>query len=336
MLLQTAPIHREFFIFGTWLSATGGMVAGCRLKVKLVRNTLIVVVGPTGVGKSAVSMEIAGHFRTEIISSDSRQIYRELAVGTAVPPPEDLRQVKHHFIQTHSIHDSYNASRFESEVLSTLDELFPRLNPVVMTGGSMLYVDTVCKGIDDLPTVDPLLREDLLERFRAEGLEPLRLQLRQLDPEFYAVVDLKNPKRILHALEMCLMTGKPYSSLRTNTPRQRPFRIIKVGLNMPREELYDRINRRVDQMVASGLVEEARSVYAFRELNSLNTVGYKELFQFFDGQLSMEEAVERIRCNSRKYARKQLTWFRKDPDITWFEPHERNAIIQFLEEQLAL
>jgi tRNA dimethylallyltransferase len=296
-----------------------------------MENTLIVVIGPTGVGKSAVSLKLANYFKTDIISADSRQIYKELSIGTAAPSDEDLKTVKHHQVHSVSIHDYYNASIFEEEVLNLLEKLFPEKNPLIMTGGSMLYVDAVCKGIDDLPTVDPEIRNRLLAEFEENGIEAIRLQLKQLDPGYYEKVDLKNPKRILHALEICLMTGKPYSSFRLETAKKRPFRIIKIGLNMEREKLYDRINQRVLQMVEQGLIEEARSVYHLRGINSLNTVGYKELFAYFDGLISREEAIEQIQNNSRKYARKQLTWFRRDPEINWFAPDEYEKIIKFLD-----
>ena len=295
-----------------------------------MEKTLIVVIGPTGIGKSAISLKLAQHYNTEIISADSRQIYKELSIGTAVPPDEDLQAVKHHLVQTISISDYYNASMFEMDVLQKLEQLFPLKNPLIMTGGSMLYVDAVCKGIDDLPTVDQEIRNQLIEEFEKDGIEAIRLQLKQLDPDYYEKVDLKNPKRILHALEICLMTGNPYSSLRSETTKKRPFRIIKIGLNMEREKLYNRINERVFQMVEQGLFEEVRSVYHLKYLNSLNTVGYREIFAHFDGRSTRDEAIEQIQNNSRKYARKQLTWFRRDPEINWFEPDQYDEIVAFL------
>jgi tRNA dimethylallyltransferase len=297
-------------------------------------KTLIILLGPTGVGKTDISVGIAEHFATEIISCDSRQIYREMNIGTAVPDVATLEKIKHHFIHSHSIHDYYNASKYEIEVLERLNALFKIADIVVMTGGSMLYIDAVLKGIDDLPEVDSELRSSLIKRMDDEGIESLRAELRYLDPEYYSDVDLRNPKRILHALEICLMTGKPYSSFRTNQNKPRDFNIIKIGLNRERTILYDRINQRVDEMFSAGLVEEARTLYPYRHLNSLNTVGYRELFDYFDNKTSLEEAKERIKANSRKYARKQLTWFRKDSSIKWFMPPIENDIIAFLDLQL--
>lgn len=299
-----------------------------------MKDTLIVIVGPTGIGKSAVSLKLAQHYSTEIISADSRQIYKELSIGTAVPAKEDLQAVQHHLIQSHSITDYYNASMFETDVLNILKPLFKKVNPILMTGGSMLYIDAVCKGIDDLPNVDPEIRAKLIDDFNKNGIEPLRLLLKQLDPIYYQQVDLKNHKRILHALELCIMTGKPYSSFRTDTIKKRPFRIIKIGLNTEREKLYNQINNRVLQMVEQGLFEEAQRVYPMKHLNALNTVGYKEIFAHFEGLISKEQAIEQIQNNSRKYARKQLTWFRKDTDMQWFEPNEPENIIRYLDSEL--
>lgn len=300
-----------------------------------MNKTLIVIVGPTGIGKSDLSIRIAQHLNTEIISADSRQIYRELSIGTAVPPAEDLETVKHHLIHNHSIHEYYSASSFEIEALNIITDLFHTKDQLVLTGGSMLYVDTLCHGIDDIPEADPEIRKQLVIDLEEKGLDHLRLQLKQLDPVYYSKVDLKNPKRILHALEICLTAGQPYSSMRTAQKKERPFRILKIGLNRDRTELYDRINRRVEKMIESGLVEEARRVYEFKELNSLNTVGYKELFAYFDGEITLEEAIDLIQRNSRRYARKQLTWFRKDEAINWFQPEQVDEIIRFIETQLA-
>lgn len=295
---------------------------------------LIVVTGPTAIGKTSASIEIAKHFNTEIISADSRQLYREMHIGTAVPDLKELNQIKHHFIHTHSIFDYYNASRFEEEVLITLDGLFGQHKLVVMTGGSMLYIDAVCKGIDDLPVVDLEIRNSLIARFEKEGIESLRFELKKLDPVYYGEADLHNHKRILHALEICITTGKPYSSFRTNTRKERPFRILKIGLNTSRDILYARINRRVDDMVNAGLEDEARKLYPHRKNNALNTVGYREWFDYFDGLITYDEAIEKIKSNTRRYARKQLTWFKRDKEINWFDISETHKIIPFIEDQL--
>jgi len=297
-------------------------------------KTLLILLGPTGVGKTDLSIEIAKYYNTEIISCDSRQIYAEMRIGTAVPDQQTLETVPHHFIRSHSIHDYYNASKFEVEVLERLELLFQSKDVVLMTGGSMMYIDALCKGIDDLPEVDDELRKSLMERMETEGIESLRNELRYHDPVYYNEVDLRNPKRILHALEICLMTGKPYSSFRINLPKKRTFNIIKLGLNRDREILYSRINQRVDAMFDEGLEKEALSLIPFRHLNSLNTVGYRELFDYFDGKLTIEEAKEKIKANSRKYARKQLTWFRRDSEIIWFTPDKKNEIIAFADQQL--
>lgn len=297
---------------------------------KTAAPTLIVLLGPTGVGKTALSLSIAKHFQTEIISCDSRQLYREMSVGTAVPEKELQELVPHHFIQSHSITDRYNAARFESDVLELLKSLFLKHPVVLMTGGSMLYIDAVCKGIDDLPDIDPELRSALVERMKQEGIENLRAELKLLDPEYYREADLQNPARIIHALEICYMTGRSFSSQRTKTSKERDFRIVKIGLNRDRTELYDRINMRVDAMMQSGLEEEARRLFPYRDLNNVHTVGYRELFDYFEGLCTREEAVERIKANTRKYARKQLTWFRKDPGIHWFHPDQSAGILEFL------
>ena len=294
----------------------------------------MVIVGPTGVGKTRVSLETARHFGTEILSADSRQMYREMRIGTAVPSMEELALVRHHFIGNLSISDYYNASRYEEEAIALLNRLFRRSPVVVLTGGSMLYVDAVCNGIDDLPTIDPLIRDQLLRQYHREGIGSLRELVRQLDPEYYRTVDPDNPKRLLHALEICMMTGKPYSSFLKREKKQRSFRILKCGLNMDRKSLYERINRRVDEMVAAGLEEEARGLLPFRSLNALNTVGYREWFSFFDGACTREETIAQIKSNTRRYARKQLTWFRRDQAITWFHPDETEKLITFIEKEI--
>ena len=295
------------------------------------KPVLIVITGPTAIGKTGVSTEVAHYFNTEIISADSRQLYREMRIGTAVPDQRDLLGIKHHFLHSHSIHSYYNASRFEEEVTEKLRELFYSCNVVVMAGGSMLYIDAVCKGIDDLPSTDMQTRQNLIQKYETEGIECLRFMLKKLDPGYYREVDLKNHKRLLHALEICIMTGKPYSSFMTRIQKQRPFQILKIGLKTDRENLYARINQRVDQMVAAGLEEEARNLYPFRANNALNTVGYREWFDHFDGLLSKAEAIEKIKSNTRRYARKQLTWLKRDQDITWFDISETSLIIPFIE-----
>ena len=297
-------------------------------------KTLVVIQGPTGIGKSKLSLRIAQHFNTEIVSADSRQLFKELSIGTAVPPPGDLQAVPHHLIHSHSVQEDLNASRFETEALDIIGHLFTRHQVVVMTGGSMLYVDAACKGIDDQPNADPEIRRKIMNEFEEHGIEHLRMKLKQLDETYYRQVDLKNPKRLIRALEVCLMTGKPFSSFRKETTKKRPFRILKIGLNTNREKLYERINQRVEQMMNEGLEEEARQMYPLRHLNPLNTVGYKELFAYFDGETTLEKAVELIQRNSRHYARKQLTWLRKDAEIHWFEPDQEKEIIQFIGQKV--
>lgn len=293
---------------------------------------LVVLLGPTGVGKTELSLRLAKKWNAPIISADSRQLYKELVIGTAAPTAEQQQRVKHYLVGTLSLEDYYSASCFEDEVMTLLSELHQSSDTVILSGGSMMYIDAVCKGIDEIPTVDEALRNEVKALYENEGLEAIQQRLKLLDPDFYKQVDLQNYKRVIHALEICLMTGKPYSSLRTNTIKQRPFRIIKVGLKREREVLYSRINQRVDEMMSSGLLEEARSVYPYRHLNSLNTVGYKELFQYFDGTWDLDFAVDKIKQNSRIYSRKQMTWFKRDKEIAWFEPEEEKAILKYVGE----
>ncbi len=294
-------------------------------------KTLVVIIGPTGIGKTSTSIKVANYFDTEIISADSRQIFKELKIGTATPSEEELNAAKHHNIASHSIHDYYSAWEFEQDALKLCSELFTNHDVVVLTGGSMMYIDAVCKGIDELPTIDQELRENLKEQYDREGIETIQRQLKQLDPEFYDQVDLKNHKRVIHAVEICLMTGKAYSLLRTNTVKKRPFNIIKIGLELPREEIYERINKRVDIMLEQGLIEEVKEFYPNKNLNSLNTVGYKELFAAFDGEYDLDRGIELVKRNSRRYAKKQLTWFKRDKEIQWFSPFDTDKIINFIE-----
>ena len=298
------------------------------------KPTLIVLLGPTGVGKTELSLSIAEAYHTSIVSADSRQLYADIKIGTAAPTAEQLARVPHYFVRTLDLHDYYSAAQYEMEVLKKLEELFRENDVVVLTGGSITYIDAVCKGIDDIPTVDNETRQLMLERYEQEGLERLCAELKLLDPEYYQIVDLKNHKRVIHALEICYMTGKTFTSFRTQTQKERPFEILKIGLKREREELYERINRRVDIMMEEGLLEEARRVYPFRQLNSLNTVGYKELFNYLDGTWELPFAIEKIKQNSRIYSRKQMTWFKRDQHITWFHPEDTAEIMSFLQKNI--
>ena len=295
-------------------------------------KTLIVITGPTAVGKTALCLDLAQHFGIPIINADSRQIYKELKIGTASPTDEQLAKVKHYFVGTLSLNDYYSASLFEQQTMEILEREFAKSDYALMAGGSMMYIDAVCDGIDDIPTVDDVTRETLKSRLANEGLETLVEELRHLDPEYYEIVDKQNPRRVVHGLEICLMTGKTYTSFRKREKKQRPFRIIKIGLNRDREELYNRINLRVDQMMDEGLLDEARNLYPMRHMNALNTVGYKEMFAYLDGTWTLEEAVERIKGNTRRYARKQLTWYKKDEQIRWFHPDEKENIISYISQ----
>ena len=298
------------------------------------KKTLIVLIGPTGVGKTDLSIKIAEKYGSPIISADSRQLYSDLKIGTAAPTEEYLKRVKHYFVGTLKLTDYYSAAQYESEVISLLEDLFKRNNTILLTGGSMMYIDAICKGIDDIPTVDSETRLMMMEKYEKEGLDRLCAELKLLDPEYYLTVDLKNPKRVIHALEICYMTGKTYTSFRTGNKKQRPFDIIKIGLCRDREELYERINKRVDIMIKEGLVDEVKSVYEYRNLNSLNTVGYKEIIQYLEGNCTLEFAIEKIKQNSRIYSRKQMTWFKRDNDITWFHPDKEEEIMEFIESKL--
>ena len=282
-------------------------------------KTLIVLLGPTAVGKTELALQLAEYLASPILNADSRQLYRDLPIGTAAPTPEQLARVKHYFVGTLAITDYYSAARYEADVLALTEELFKTHDTLLLSGGSMMYIDAVCRGIDDIPTIEPETRELLHHRLNDEGLEALKGELRLLDPDYYAQVDLKNTQRILHALEVCYQTGHPFSSFRTATHKQRPFRIVKIGLRRDRADLFARINSRVDQMVADGLLEEARALLPYRHENALNTVGYKEMFQVLDGTWELPFAVERMKKNTRVYAKKQMTWFSRDPDIHWID-----------------
>ena len=293
--------------------------------------TLIVVTGPTAVGKTALCIDIAKHYGIPIINADSRQIYRELRIGTATPTEEQLRSVIHYFVRSISIDDYYNASMYEQDVLALLNQF--KQSPIqLLTGGSMMYIDAVCNGIDDIPTVREDIREEMKRRYAEEGLEALCEDLKRLDPEHYAVVDKQNHRRVIHALEICYQTGTTYTSFRKQEKKQRPFQIVKIGLNRDREELYQRINQRVDQMMEDGLLDEVRSLQDKRSNNALNTVGYKEMFTYLDGTWSLEEAVERMKGNTRRYARKQLTWFKRDEEMRWFHPQQQEEILKYISQ----
>lgn len=293
-------------------------------------KTLIVITGPTAVGKTQLCLDIARHFDIPIINADSRQIYKELSIGTAKPSAEEQQTVKHYFVGTLSLQDYYSASLFESQVMNLLDMLFKTSDYALMAGGSMMYIDAVCDGIDDIPTIDNDTRATMKQRLADEGLEKLCEELQRLDPEYYEIVDRQNPKRVVHALEICTMTGRTYTSFRKREKKERPFHIVKIGLNREREELYNRINTRVDMMMQQGLLQEAETLYPLRDLNALNTVGYKEMFEYINGHWPLDEAVERIKGNTRRYARKQLTWYKKDQQIRWFHPNQKKEIIDYI------
>lgn len=316
-------------------------------------NSLIVITGPTGVGKTEICLQIAEHYGIDIINADSRQIFAEIPIGTAAPTAEQMQRVRHYFVGTHHIGDYYSASSYEQDVLKLLRKLaevegqrskdegqgeHPSPNthhPIaLLSGGSMMYIDAVCNGIDDIPNIREDIRNEMKRRLEDEGLDSLLEELSRLDPEHYAIVDRKNPRRILHALEICHQTGRTYTSFRTGEKRKRPFNIIKIGLNRDRDELYERINIRVLDMMEQGLEQEARAMLPHRELNALNTVGYKEMFQYFDGVIPLEEAVRQIQSNSRRYARKQLTWYKRDAEIMWFNPENVNEITNYIDSRL--
>ncbi len=305
-------------------------------------QSLIVIAGPTAVGKTALTIELARYYGIPVINADSRQIYKELKIGTASPSEQQLQEVKHYFVGTKSIHDYYNASMYEQDVLALLQNSCASKTQLdsqdsdinLLSGGSMMYIDAVCNGIDDIPTIRDDIREMMKKRYSDEGLETLCEELKKLDPEHYEVVDRQNHRRVIHALEICYQTGRTYTSFRTQQKKPRPFRIIKIGLNRDREDLYSRINQRVDQMINDGLLDEVRSLYEERHLNALNTVGYKELFDYLDNRWPLEEAIERIKGNTRRYARKQLTWFKRDKQMKWFHPNQQEDILNYISKQL--
>lgn len=302
-------------------------------KKQLKNKTLVIILGPTGVGKTECCLKVAKYFHVPIINADSRQIFKEIPIGTAAPTVEQQAKVKHYFVANHNLSDYYSASTYEQDVLQLTYHLFKDNDLALLSGGSMMYIDAVCNGIDEIPTIDETTRAWMKHRYETEGLQSLCEELKELDPEYYEKVDLKNYRRVIHALEIIHCSGQTYTSLRTNQKKKRPFNILKVGLNRPREELYERINKRVDQMIHNGLLEEAHRVLPMRDLNALNTVGYKELFMYFDGTWSLEEAIERIKGNSRRYCRKQLTWFKLDTSIRWFSPSDQENIIKYIMEK---
>lgn len=293
-------------------------------------KNLIVITGPTGVGKTELCLRLTDFFNVPIINADSRQIFAEIPIGTAAPTIKQQERTKHYFVGTHKLTDYYSASLYEQDVIQLLDKLFEDSDIAILTGGSMMYIDAVCNGIDDIPTIDENTRETMKRRLTTEGLPTLVEELKQLDPEHWNIVDRNNPRRVVHALEICHMTGKTYTSFRKNEKKKRPFNIIKIGLTLPREVLYNRINARVIDMINNGFVEEAKKVYPLRGLNSLNTVGYKELFDYFDGNISLDDAIFKIQSNTRRYARKQLTWYKKDENMKWFEPNNVEEILKYI------
>ncbi|WP_421940756.1 tRNA (adenosine(37)-N6)-dimethylallyltransferase MiaA [Pedobacter sp.] len=297
-------------------------------------KTLISVVGPTAIGKTAMAIQLAQHFHTEIISSDSRQFFKEMEIGTAKPSPEELATAKHHFIDSHSVAKLFSTGDFEQEALKTLEEIYSKRDVAIMVGGSGLYVNALLNGLDEMPEIDLAIREELNKKFEIEGLAAIQLQLAALDPEYFAKVDQNNPQRMIRGLEVFLSTGKKLSSMLSATKKVRPFKVIKLGLNTDRAVLYDRINRRVDLMIENGLVEEVKSLIPYRSYNALNTVGYSEIFDYLDGKTNLADAISAIKQNTRRFAKRQLTWFRRDDEITWFEPNELNKIITYIKDKI--
>jgi len=300
----------------------------------IMHKNLIVILGPTGIGKTDLSISIAEMLETVIVSADSRQIYKELRIGTAVPTDEQLNKVKHYFIGNKSIHDYYNASKYEFEANDLLRELFTKYNNILLVGGSGMYIDALCKGIDDLPEIDMELRQMLLDRFNTEGIESLRFELKKLDPTYYAQVDLRNPKRILKGLEVSIQTGKPYSSFRTQSVKARNFNILKIGLNRERDELYDRIHSRINQMLDDGLLDEVKKLLPYKNQNALNSVGYKEFFPYFEHEYSLDRAIDLMKRDTRRFAKRQFSWFNRDSDIQWFHPDNLEHIKNFIKQKI--
>jgi len=299
-----------------------------------LKKNLLVVVGPTAIGKTALAIDLAQYFSTEIVSADSRQFFQEMAIGTAKPSANELAAVPHHFVNSHSINTFFSTGDFEKQALEKIDNLFNVHEQLVMVGGSGLYINAVCNGLDELPDTDLTIRADLKEKFATEGIEAIKQQLAVVDPEFYARVDQANPQRMIRGLEFFLSTGEKLSTYQTNHKKDRPFKQIKIGLNTDREKLYTRINHRVDLMMDAGLLAEVQRLLPYRHLNALNTVGYSELFDHLDGHSTLEQAVDAIKQNTRRFAKRQLTWFRRDPEITWFEPDAYPAILHYVESQL--
>lgn len=304
------------------------------MNLQHIPNTLIVIAGPTASGKTELAVAIAKFFHAEIISADSRQFYKEIPVGTAAPSKDLQQQVKHHFIGNLSISEEYNVSKYEQDVLKLLEKSFQNNAVMVMVGGSGMYIDAVCNGIDELPDADVQIRKNVQQLYEKSGLNGLHEKLQRLDPEYFSVVDLKNPARMMRAIEVCLQTGEKYSVLRKNKKKQRDFKIIKIALNVPRQELVERINQRSSLMISNGWIDEAKDVFQYKHLNSLNTVGYKELFNFIEGKWSLDYALEKIKTNTRRYAKRQMTWFRKDKEYTWFSPGDESGIIQFINTRI--
>jgi len=297
-------------------------------------RNLIVIVGPTAIGKTSLAIELAKHYQTEIISADSRQFFKEMSIGTAKPSDEELAAAPHHFINSHSITQLFSTGDFEIQALALIEKLFTKHHILVMVGGSGLYINAICNGLDDMPETDLNIREQLNQQFTNEGIEPIKEQLKALDPEYFAKVDQSNPQRMIRGLEMVLSTGQKLSSFLTSNKKERPFNIIKIGLNTDRAQLYNQINHRVDIMIENGLVEEVKSLEAYKELNALKTVGYSEIFDYFDGKIDLSTAIDKIKQNTRRFAKRQLTWFKRDTETVWFEPGQTEEVISHIEQRL--